>query len=144
LIERVRLHQQCCPREISICNPDAVVGGKEAIHAAIQNWRLGQLPALGCPAASLSAPPPRSRKICPRREQLPPLAEQLRPAIGALDLAADQMGKTHFGNFAREAGLLGSPVAKCRMRRLTVPSKLINTGLPRISAQAGQPRCAPW
>jgi hypothetical protein len=53
------------------------------------------------------------------------------------------MGETHFGNFAREAGLLGSPVAKCRMRRLTVPSKLVNTGLPPISAQAGQPRYAP-
>ena len=51
--------------------------------------------------------------IRPGGEQLSSLGEQLRSPISALDLVADEMGETHFGDFAREAGLLGRPIAEC-------------------------------
>jgi hypothetical protein len=43
---------------------------------------------------------------------LPALPEQIAASVGGLDLVANRMRQRHLGNFEREAGALGSPIAK--------------------------------
>ena len=46
--------------------------------------------------------------------QVPTLLEQIAAPVGGLDLVADSMGQRHLGNFERETGALGSPIAQAR------------------------------
>jgi hypothetical protein len=47
----------------------------------------------------------RCRNNLPNSSSDPAFGEQLRPSISPLDFAADTMGETHSGKFARDTGL---------------------------------------
>src|SRR5712691_12589356 len=62
----------------------------------------------------------RGAKLRPCLGNLPALLEQIATPIGSLYLVGDRVSERHFGDFGREGGALGRPIAQARseaMRR---------------------------